>query len=556
MMTEEEKAIAVRRNRVVVLILFCFVVLIGLRIMNIQSQSPEYDEIWTVRHYVNIPVSRILSDVATPNNHVLNSLGIKFFSAWVPNLVFAMRLPALLGFAGLFILLLRGVLKLFRGKTARGCVMAAVLLDGMILHYAETARGYSLQTFFVFGLLLALLCFNSEGGKNRRFNAVMWLLCASGCCLSVSSGVIFVSILSGLWVLLYMPFREGVARLWKDYRSLLFAGLIWSVFVLVWYGGNYSQFAEGRANFGESFTSLGQYFRYCGDILWSTGLLWPLLVLAAGIVWLRRDESVRIVWLCGSAVLLVLISAMFTKGGPPRVYLPLIPVAVFGAGAVLDEFLFRYEKVRKIGLVFFLAVVAASAYFSESRRIAAADPDMGTVFSEVRKIDPAVLTVYRPTDLYVVLNLFGKDASADNVNRLQNPSMLMLLHDNQIGTMRFSDSATGSVPPGCAAVDSGFADPARKMPYWLYRLRPLQPGENLSGKAVLCIVHGVVPELQKENRENWLKNSFAVVNGFLAAGSSRFCFAADGSKLTADKLLFLEQSRPGRVFFRIVTGQQ
>jgi len=69
-------------------------------------------------------------------------------------------------------------------------------------------------------------------------------------------------------------------------------------------------------------------------------------------------------------------------------------------------------------------------------------------------------------------------------------------------------------------------------------------------------VHGFVPELRKENRRNWLKNSFAVVNGFLAAGSSRFCFAADGSKLTADDLLRLERGRSGRVFFRIVTGRK
>ena len=105
-MTEEEKKLAVRRNRVIMLIMFSFVALIGLRLMNIQTQSPEYDEIWTVQHYVSAPVGRIFTDVATPNNHVLNSLGIKFFSSFIPNTVLSMRLPALLAFAGLFILLL------------------------------------------------------------------------------------------------------------------------------------------------------------------------------------------------------------------------------------------------------------------------------------------------------------------------------------------------------------------------------------------------------------------------------------------------------------------
>ena len=552
-MTEDEKKAAIRRNRVIMLLMFCFVALIGLRLMNIQSQSPEYDEIWTVQHYVDIPVGRILTDVATPNNHVLNSLGIKFFTGWIPNMVFAMRLPALLAFAGLFLLLLRASLKLFRNKAARGAVMAAVLLDGMILHYAETARGYSLQTFFVFGLLFSLLCFfKSENGRNRIFSAAMWLICAVGSCLSVSSGVIFAAVLTGLWLLLFLPFREGAARVWKEYRPLIVAGLLFSLFVLIWYGGNYTQFARGQANFGESFTSIGQYLKYSSDILWTTGLLWPMLVLIAGIALFRRESEVRLYLLSCGVVLLVLISALFTKGGPPRVYLPLIPVAMFGAGFVLDLVLQRYEKFRKGGLAVFLAVLALSAVFSETRRIAAADPDIGAIYSEVRKVPQQVFVVHRPTDLYVVLNLFGDEAKADNMARMTNPLQLLLLHDNQIGTMRFSDSATGGVSPGCPPLESKFADDAEKMPYWLYNLRQLQPDENLKGKAVLCFIRGMAPELDRRNKSNWLKDNFAVVNGFLTSGSSSFCFAADGGKLNADQLIELEKNRGGFLFFRVV----
>ena len=551
-MTEEERKLAVRRNRVIMLIMLAFVALIGLRIMNIQTQSPEYDEIWTVQHYVNIPAGRILSDVATPNNHVLNSLGIKFFSSFIPNTVLAMRLPALLAFAGLFFLLLRAALKLYANPAARGALLGAVLLDGMILHYAETARGYSLQVFFVFGLLVSLLSYPQGEGKKRIFPAVMWLVCAVCSCLSVSSGVIYVAVITGLWGVLNVPFRSKPAVIWRTFRPLFLSGLIWTVFVLVWYGGNYSRFAEGRANFGESFTSIGQFLLYCGNVLWSTGLLWPVLVLLAGLIFFRRMASSRTFLLCLGSVLMVLISAMFTKGGPPRVYLPLVPVAMFGAAAVLDQLLTSYEKLRKVSLVFCLAAVAVSAWYSEPRRIGSADPDIGTVFAEVRKIDPAVFVAWRPTDSYTVLNLFGREALEDNMNRMRDPIRLFLLHDNCIGTMRFSDFGTGAVDPGCASRDSGFADAVKKMPYWLYSLRPLTAGEDLNGKAVLCFVHGPIPELHPRNSSNWLKDHFAAVNGMYTRGSSSFCFAASGSKLNADQLIQIERSRQGRVFFRAV----
>ena len=174
------------------------------------------------------------------------------------------------------------------------------------------------------------------------------------------------------------------------------------------------------------------------------------------------------------------------------------------------------------------------------------------MFSEVRKIDPAVFLAWRPTDSYVVLNLFGREALEDNMARMRNPVRLFLLHDNCIGTMRFSDFGTDFLAPGCKPGDSGFADPAKKMPYWLYSLRPLLNGEDLSRKAVLCFVRGPIPELDPQNRSNWLKDHFAAVNGMFTRGSVCFCFASSGNKLKTAQLADIEQARQGRVFFRVV----
>ena len=71
----------------------------------------------------------------------------------------------------------------------------------------------------------------------------------------------------------------------------------------------------------------------------------------------------------------------------------------------------------KILIVLLLAVLVFCAWFSEPRRIQFSDPDMGTAFFELKKLDPQVLVVYRPTDLYVVVTLFGKEAAEDHVRR-------------------------------------------------------------------------------------------------------------------------------------------
>ena len=156
----------------------------------------------------------------------------------------------------------------------------------------------------------------------------------------------------------------------------------------------------------------------------------------------------------------------------------------------------------------------------------------------------------------MVVNLFGHEAKADNIQRLQAPAMVLLVHDDLIGTMRFSDSGTEALPSGCPAVNR--YELVRNVSAWLYRLRPVQSGENLNGKTVLCIMHGNEPELRSPDPDSWLKKDFAVVNGFMVGQlrdlPPRYCFAASGSRLKADDLLRLEQDRPGRLFFRVLSN--
>lgn len=540
-----------RRRKIFVLTsLVLFAILAAIRVMNILRNTPEYDEIWTVQNYMDIPVRAVFSDVSTPNNHVLNTLGIRFFLSMIPYHNLAVRMTALLGFCALFAVLLRASVLFFFSNFVRGAVLAAALLNGMLLHYAETARGYSLQAFFVFGLFFSLLCFQLRPRENRVFNACMWFLCALGACLSVSSGVLYVAILTGLWGLLYVPVRGGFKTVWREYRALIVAGAFWSVFVLAWYGGNYSRFAAGRV-FGESFHAPVRYLSYCFVAARDTGLIWALPCLAVCGVLLRGKPQWRLCALAGGTVVLMFLSALVTKGGPARIYLPLLAPVVFCIGAAADGLMIEKKKFGRIGLFLLLLLAVVTMAFSDANRKKAADPDLAAVFRKVVELDSHIFISYKSSDLYVLRMLFADVVETDNYERQSEPGMLLLLHDNAISAVHVEDPPIEElVPPGAAPVAGDErVVPKEDVRFWLYRLRPLQPGESLNGKAVLCFASVQAPD----DAKLWLLEHFGVMNSMLFDPEAlRICFAAPGNRLDVELLMKLEQDNPGTLFFRVV----
>ena len=538
-----------RRKWLLFACLAVFAVLVTFRVLNALYHTPEYDEIWTVQNYVHQPVAKIVSDVSVPNNHVLNTLAIKFFLSFIPHRLLAIRMASLLGFFGLFFVIFRTSELFLRKNAARGALLAAVLLDGLILRYAETGRGYSLQIFFVSGVFLSLLCIALRDPKDRPFNACMWLVCALGACLSISTGALYVTILTGLWGLLYIPFRAGIKKIWNDYRALILAGLCWSAFVLIWYGGNYSKFAQGRADFGESFGSVPQYLRYCLEMLLDTGLIWALPIPAAGAVLLRRKPEWRICALTAGAAALMLGATLITKGGPARVYLPLLPVVFTGAAVALDELLKSDKRIDRVGPIVFLAVVLVCACFSESRRKNSADPEWISAFPELKALDSRIFIVYRPTDLFVLTTLFQDAIRSDNDARMKNPEMLLLLRDDFIATTGTDFVEGQNILPGTPPVSSGSIEAGQELPYHLYRLRPLLPGESLDGKTVLRFDSMPFPG----NAEWPADDRFRCVNIMLFGGSSGRSYAAEGDGLDSDALLKNERNSSGGISFRVIS---
>ena len=172
---------------------------IALRLYGLRTRNLEYDEIWTFAHYVKLPLREIFTELAVPNNHPLNTLFIKYSVRIAgAHQLLQLRLPALL--AGLF--LLGGswfALRRLTRSTAGACFgMLLLALNIPLIHYSLTARGYELQALFTAGVMLSLIFFELD--RKSQYRRILWpalfLISAVATCLSVTSGVIFVTALA------------------------------------------------------------------------------------------------------------------------------------------------------------------------------------------------------------------------------------------------------------------------------------------------------------------------------------------------------------------------
>lgn len=538
------------KHKIEVLVAGLFFILLFLRLFNMDVRSPEYDELWTLHNYVNVSVGKIFSDVATPNNHPLNSFLIRISTSLFGISAFTLRLPALLAFCGLFALCIAAARNFMNATAARAAFVILVILNGAILYYAETARGYSLQTFFVFAAFLSLLLYDKFRDQKKKafLYGMLFLLSSAGACLSISSGVIFITALTAAWWLFHTPFRKGILSIFAQQKTLWIFFILFAVFVLLWYGGNYSEFAKGRNAFGTSLTGALPFLLFAGETLYAAGTAVFLLAAIAGLFLVRSPEKKRLLGTVLGTAALVLVSAIALKGGPPRVYLPLFPLSVFAFGLVLDDLLDRSEKLREYGNLVLVAICGAGVLWSNKQYQEWSEPDLGSAYQELKaKVSPQIFIAYRPTDAYTLFSIFEEDIVRDNYQRMESPRLLMLFHDNQIGCMDFSDNSSRTFPVSVPASESGKLKSG--LPYWIYILRKPHSGEKLDGKNVICIMNGTA------HPDSWLKKNFAMVNFFFTRKLTSLglpvvnVFAARSPSMTADDMLRLEREDSGIRFY-------
>jgi len=317
-------------------------ILIVAAVLRIAFFSPglEYDEIWTIRHYSVHGFWTILNDLATPNNHPLNSLFIRWTGFWSSS-AWAIRAPSFC--AGLAVVGLTGYLAflLFHSRFVTLSSMILTAANPGLILYSVTARGYSMQTALI--LLFAVLAVLSYRTR-RMYPLILLPSVAILAELSLPTSVLWlfpIALVHGI---------VELVRAKRDWKKLLPSAVSYTVtgiLLLSWILLHYYDFRAGQS-FGKSVAGVSVFLNFAGSVLnelacWKTDAsLVLLLSILICPVFQRRDR----LKLCGLIFLLFfpLFAALFTLGGPSRVYLPSVPfLAVIVA--VLLPGLYRMVRI-------------------------------------------------------------------------------------------------------------------------------------------------------------------------------------------------------------------
>ncbi len=448
------------------------------------SSSLSYDEIWTLQNYSELPLSQIFTDLELPNNQPLNTVAVKILAFLLP-IPAVVRLHSLLAGVG-SVVLLWFIALVASGRRAAFWSGLFLALSAPAALYSQLARGYELQLFF---LLLCFAGFAMTGQyRPRRWKFLPEILIAAGgagALFTLPTTVIFLA--AGVLVLwLRRPQRPG-----RGVTVVVAAGAVITLgYLLI----NFQAFQTGR-QWGSAITSVADWFRFAGGTM--EALLPPLLILPVLVGTLRRPPARG--FDRGNAALLLfvvltLLSALATKAGPPRVYLPLTAIFSLLAGIGVDR-IFDWIAVTPAGGKWLRAAVtvivllaAATGYFTLARNPAWRLPDWRRVFAAVAAdYPPETLVVYRATDGYPVMWNNAPEIYDDHFARLANRAdRRMLLMFDEPGAFNGSNREMGEEVRNFPAVPESQAAPGG-VPASLYRLERLREPPS-PGLPVIAVI--------------------------------------------------------------------
>ena len=471
-----------------------------LRILSFAYGSLEYDEIWTLTHYVPGPWLNIFTDLATPNNHPLHSLLAKISLGIFGDSIAALRLPALLAGCALIPLLWYTVHKM---KPCSGAGLIAVVWScfyGYFLYYSQAARGYSMQMFFVAATFLAMWLLYQKADSVKY--ALLLTVSAICCCFTITSGLIYVCALAGAFAICYlMQKTDNRYDLFsKKYRLFWFAGSAFLLFALLWYGLNFSKIQQGQ-QFGDTLNSITAFAQFVYNTVKDL-FLYPLLaVCIAGVCF--RNSMRRTACFALTFSGLIILSAFFTKAGPPRVYLGLYPVLTVCTALILSGWIEQYGKTPQIRILLYLLCILPPVLTYQNEWDRVVPPDWGTISNQIRKEVPTdILTLYTPPDTFPV-RYNDENAVPDYLFRIQQENISGILSVNSSVLTGYNQTTKQTEDFGAKRLIPAQKQMVNnKIPTYFYPLEPVTENSQTYRQPLLLVIRNI-----PENEYNNLFNS-------------------------------------------------
>ena len=452
-----------------------------LRFNGLPTRSLEYDEIWTISNYSATPFFSIFSDLSTPNNHPLNTLFIQWSIKGLGAEYFAIRLPVFLFGIATLILTALFTWNVTKRKDVTFFATACIAFNGYLIHYAQTARGYSIQAFFV--LLTAVSLYFLAQSKRKVLFAILFLIAAVCSCLTITSGLVFVCALCGAFIV--VRFRKmNFLTLCKENREFIIAALAFCLFAGLWYGMNYKAISAGQT-FGTSVIHPWAFLKFVSEMLVKL-ILFPFVIIHAAVLFLKDHRQKKISLFALVFMGLVFLSALATKAGFDRVYLPMFTVAAVTSAMVIPD-MFRCFKKENFTMPALILLAVLSVLPMSMTRKSQAKPDYIPLMQEISKdVGPECLVNFAVHDTYPMIYNCPESAQ-DYMKRLSYvPGLQGFLQVNSPDGISVYDVKSGN-----QTILKSPSGPIQKLtsadgtPMDLYRLEPLTPDKDPKGKMLL-----------------------------------------------------------------------
>jgi len=168
-----------------------------------------FDEGSSFLYYAMDSYRNIIQDVNLEvNNHILNSMAMRFFLSWLPITELTVRLQSLIGHI-VFLLFSWLLLKDIKKPLLRICCFAIINLDPYLLDFFSVARGYGMSWGFTLGALYFFKEYIANQGM-KIFPVILTFVCAALATLANFTIINIYAPLLGMFLLYsaYMHIRS------------------------------------------------------------------------------------------------------------------------------------------------------------------------------------------------------------------------------------------------------------------------------------------------------------------------------------------------------------